>query len=67
MKITCPKNPKHNRFSTTAHVMQDWIIDNDGEFIRCLDQCVEVDQGPEKGNSFTCMVRGCGEEAIVED
>jgi hypothetical protein len=71
MKITCPKNPKHKRFATTAHVMQDWIIDNDGNWIRTLTECVEVVHGPEKGNCFTCMakVKGeiCGYEAIVEE
>lgn len=70
LKITCPKNPKHNRFETTAHVMQIWAVDNDGEFVRCLDDCLEVDQGPEKGNCFTCIckVKGeiCGANAIVE-
>lgn len=67
LKITCPNNPMHNRFSTTAHVMQDWEVDNDGDFISCIDDCVQTDHGPEKGNSFTCLAIGCGAEAIVEE
>ena len=70
LKVTCPNSPKHNRFSTTAHVMQDWLVDKDGEFVKCLDQCVQVDNEPEYGNTFTCMcmVKGkcCGAEAEVE-
>jgi len=60
LKITCPKNAKHNRFVTTAHVMQDWIIDKDGNFVRCLNECVLVDKGPEKGNYFTCICKSKG-------
>lgn len=71
LKITCPKNPKHQRFATTAHVMQEWVVDKDGEFVRVSDPCLQTDQGPEKGNSFTCVckVKGeeCGAEAIVEE
>lgn len=67
MKVTCPNNPKHKRFCTTAHVMQDWIVDNDGLWVRTLDESVQTVHGPTKGNSFTCMAKGCGAEAIVED
>jgi hypothetical protein len=70
MKITCPKNPKHNRFSATAHVMQEWLVDETGEFVRVLNDCLEVDSGPEVGNEFicTCKTKGkvCGAEAIVK-
>lgn len=70
LKVTCPNNPKHNRFSTTAHVMQDWMVDNYGEFVRELNPCVQIDNLPEKGNTFTCMCKTngkvCGAEAIVE-
>jgi hypothetical protein len=63
--ITCPNNPKHNHFITTAHVTQDWVVDKDGDFVKCLDQCSQVDNFPEKGNQFTC--KKCYAEAIVEE
>lgn len=71
MYIKCPKNPKHDRFSTTAHVMQEWVVDKSGGFVRVTDTCLQTDQGPEKGNIFTCLCREhgktCGAEAIVEE
>jgi hypothetical protein len=71
LKITCPKNPKHNRFSTTAHVMQEWVVDEGGEFVRCADSCMEVTHGPTNGNSFICVNkhkgRICGADAVVEE
>jgi hypothetical protein len=65
LKVTCPKNSKHDRFETTAHVTQDWIVDNTGEFVRVSRACVQTDHGPMKGNIFTCCQ--CGWEAIVEE
>lgn len=26
-KVTCPKNIRHTRFSVTAHVAQEWEVD----------------------------------------
>ena len=31
MKVTCPKNPAHNRFITVAHVTEDWVVDEYGD------------------------------------
>ena len=64
MKAVCPKNPKHKKFITTAHVMQLWVVDEHGEFIRCEDECMEVTNGPDPCNTWTCAI--CLEEARVE-
>lgn len=71
LKITCPKNPKHKRFLTVAHVMQDWVVDEHGQYIRTNVDCLQVDHYPEKGNNFICVCKDggktCYTEAIVEE
>lgn len=67
MKATCPKNPKHKTFTTTAHVMQEWVVDEHGEFkfIECERSggCLEVSKKPDPDNLWTCYI--CGAEAKV--
>lgn len=65
MKAVCPKNPKHKKFVTTAHVMQEWVVDEHGEFIKVArnGECLEVVADPDPGNDWTCYV--CGAEAKV--
>ena len=63
MKARCPKNPKHDLFSTTAHVMQLWIVDQDGGFVALVDESLEVTHRPDPRNIWTC--EACGTQAIV--
>lgn len=66
MKAICPTNPHRKRFATTAHVMQDWEVDENGAFIEVIDNCIQVTHGPNIGNIWTCCE--CGSEAtILED
>ena len=65
LKITCPKSNRHKKFCTTAHVVQEWIVDTTGMFLSVEDECIEVAHEPERGDLFTCKT--CGLEAIVED
>lgn len=58
----CPKCGGQE-FSTTAHVMQDWVVNQCGEFLRTLDDCLEVDVYPDNGNVWTCTK--CGAEAVL--
>jgi len=60
MTMKCPKNPEHKRFSTVAHVMEEWEVDGEGNWIETLDS-LEVVHGPNPGNIWTCRV--CGVEA----
>ena len=60
----CPNNPEHKRFTTTAHITQSWVVDEEGRFIDA-DSDLEVTHGPDKDNIWTCYE--CGEEAIVRE
>ena len=65
MFIVCPNNTKHKLFYTTAHVMQEWAVNEVGDFNRVTVDCLEVTHTPTKGNIFTCAK--CGAEAAVSE
>ena len=64
MHATCPKDPKHNKFVTVAHMSEDWVVDPNGNFI-CNPSNPEqqVVHGPTVGNIWSCYI--CGAEAKV--
>lgn len=62
MKATCPNNPSHNRFSTIAHVMEEWEVDESGNFVAVIDS-LQTDHGPDPDNIWCCLE--CGAEAKV--
>lgn len=64
MKAICPQDATHDRFTTTAHVMQEWVVEADGTFVETFTDCLEVTHGPNDGNLWSCLI--CGAEAIVE-
>lgn len=59
---TCPKDPTHKRFETTAHVMQEWVVDEHGSFIS-VARDLQTDHGPDPDNIWNCAT--CGAEATV--
>jgi len=61
-KHVCPKCGG-KQFETTAHVMQSWKVDENGEFIEVLDDCLETTHEPDDGNIWTCL--NCGAEGVV--
>jgi len=65
MKAICPTNPKHKTFITTAHVQQEWKVDEHGEFIEVVHECLDTTHGPDIGNTWSCTE--CFAEAIVTD
>ena len=66
MKASCPKNPAHNRFVTVAHVTEDWVVNEYGEFIEVQnDSEVEVVAPPDPDNFWVC--NECGTTADVEE
>ena len=65
MKATCPNNKKHKKFLTTAHVMQEWEVDNTGEFRKITVDCLQITHQPDIDNQWICKT--CGALAIVED
>jgi len=62
MKARCPKDPSHKRFITTAHVMEEWRVDSEGNWIETIC-CLQTDHGPDPDNTWTCAI--CGAEAEV--
>lgn len=54
MKAVCPNNSEHKRFITTAHVMQEWEVDNHGNFVKELVPCLEISSEPDSGNEWVC-------------
>lgn len=64
MKAVCPDDPTHKRFVTVAHVVQDWVVDDEGHFIDEIET-TETVHGPNPGNTWTCYE--CGAAAEVTD
>lgn len=62
MKATCPNSAEHKQFFTTAHVMEEWLVDETGEFIKKVN-FVETVHPPNPDNPWTCAE--CGTEAEV--
>lgn len=63
-KATCPNDPKHDRFTTTAHVMQEWVVNSEGGFLEVMVECLEVTHEPHPDNLWTCAI--CGADATVD-
>ena len=59
IQATCPKNPHHQNFLTTAHVMQEWCVGEDGQFLTVRKQCLQVTHGPDVDNIWVCADCGC--------
>ncbi|MAG25952.1 hypothetical protein CMI47_10275 [Candidatus Pacearchaeota archaeon] len=63
-KAQCPNNPTHNRFYTTAHVQEEWEVDEFGNWI-ASSEAIQTTHGPDTGNSWIC--KKCGGEAYFVD
>lgn len=50
-------------FTTTAHVMQEWQVDKNGNFIKVTEECLAVTHNPDDDNIWICTE--CGTEAVV--
>jgi len=63
MRAKCPNDPTHRRFVTTAHVVEEWLVDSAGLWVetRCT---LETAHGPDPGNIWQCAE--CGATAVVE-
>ena len=61
----CPKCKDHQHFITTAHVVQEWVVDAYGEFQEVNEDCIEVAADPCIENTWSC--NECGSEAIMID
>lgn len=63
MKAICPNDPNHTEFETTAHVMELWKVDSEGNFIETLET-LQTDHEPSPDNDWACAI--CGATAKVE-
>lgn len=63
MLAICPNNKNHKRFITVAHVSQDWEVDEQGNWVKTIDESVETTAKPHPDNDWTCSE--CGAEAQV--
>lgn len=65
MKVTCPKDPSHKSFNVTAHVTEDWVVDEQGNFVEISpDNDPQVVHEPDSGDYYTC--KECGTDAKAE-
>ena len=64
MRATCTENPEHTQFVTTAHVMQEWIVDREGNFQGVSNEALETTHPPDPANIWTCSQ--CGAPAEVK-
>lgn len=46
------------RFTVTAHVTQDWVVDENGAFEKTLQECVEVTHRPDDEDIWNCNTCG---------
>lgn len=46
------------RFSVTAHVAQEWEVDETGSFVKTITECSEVTHTPADDDVWTCLQCG---------
>jgi len=56
----CPKC-SGKKFSATAHVCQDWMVDKYGAFIETIENCSQVIHRPNDDDVWACL--DCGYDA----
>ena len=61
----CRNDPSHDKFIASAHVVQTWVVDRDGEFIEVSEDCTDVTHGPSTDNQWTCSI--CGGEVDFDE
>ena len=53
MQKKCPKCG-HNRFLAHGHAVQLWKMDENGEFLNTVNDCVDVAHYPSDDDIWTC-------------
>jgi len=68
MRLICPNDPNHNRFSVTAHVSQEWEVDGQVQFQKCLQEAVDTIHAPDKDDFYLCVICNVQSEVrLVKD
>lgn len=62
-KMVCP-NGCNSNFVTTGHVMQEWEVDCQGNYVRVIEDCLQVTHGADFANIWNCAA--CGAEGVLE-
>ena len=62
-KVTCPNDVCHNRFTVSALVAQEWVVDELGDFQSEIKNKAWVTHNPDKESHYTCVE--CGETGEV--
>jgi hypothetical protein len=60
----CPKCGSMS-FCATAHVTQDWVVDENGNFISSNNDCVEVTHFPDDEDIWECNTCGFSAPGMV--
>jgi len=60
----CPNGCNAN-FTTVAHIMQEWEVDTEGEFVKVTEECLQVSYPPRDDNIWTCVK--CGAEGKIQE
>lgn len=60
----CPKCGC-KRFYATAHIVEEWVVDADGEYLKTSAKCLEVTHYPDNEDLWICVDCGYEEEGIV--
>ena len=58
----CPNMCDAN-FITTAHVMQDWEVNSYGDYVKTINDCLQVTHKPDDDNIWSCSK--CSAEAVI--
>lgn len=53
-KKRCPKCGC-DEFFVSAHVVQDWKVNSDGDHLKTVTECVEVTHAPDDDDIWTCF------------
>ena len=56
----CPKCG-HSKFYVTAHVTQDWLVDENENHLETQNECVEITHKPDDEDVWVC--EECGYDA----
>lgn len=64
MRATCPNNKDHKKFITSAIVIEDWVVDENGNFSELGGES-QVMKAPSIYNDWICA--DCGERALIQD
>lgn len=57
-KAVCTKNPKHKQFYASAHVVQDWMVDEQGNWVKTTCNCSEITHSPDSEDVWQCAICG---------